>query len=195
MVLEYSQKYANLKYKHFVQLMKQEAFWPEVNIGSQLLAQNVEQVHKEDKGIALTNVKVDIPQITAIMLHKQKPVYLLNLQLVSLVQDSMLRDSNMVLRVRKITLYNTAKIAADHKKIISTRSKEEYEFEQDHHYSNPDEDVLVLQIKNLSTYDSKVHNYSMWVGKQSRRGFDVYWMMLWGFTRVLDNSAQKLIHN
>jgi len=152
MLFDYAGLYASMKYDRFVKFMKSEAFWPEVNIDDYLIGANdVEEIIKqEDKGIAVTQIDLNLPTLNIIFLHKKEPIYLLSLENISMFFKSYLRDSELNLKTKKITFYNTSTIAGPHKQIIST-------------IEGTDE-ALTLQMKMFGRYKSIVNNYSIWLG-------------------------------
>jgi len=152
-ILDYAQLYASMRYRKFVKFMKEEAFWPEVRIEGQLNINDlIENSTKEDKGIALTQIKLHMPSINTIFLHENEPIYLLNLQDISMEFNIYLRDSDLKLNVRDLVFYNTSKIAGPHNQIISVL--------------NPAEDsyALTLQMKGFGKYQAAVKNFSSWLG-------------------------------
>ena len=152
-IVQYGNKYSEMKFKAFKKFMREEYFWPEVKFNDYMEEnESIKDVlKKEDRGIPLTEIQVNIPNISLVLLFRNNPVYFFALGSVFASVKSYIRHPEITVTVRTLDLHNISDIAGPHFHVLSTIDEESG-------------NVLTIHMKNLDRYEAVVKNYSTWLG-------------------------------
>lgn len=153
-VVYYGSQFADERFKNFEGFMKDEAFWPEINMELNTTGRNpvLAVPKKEDNGHPLAKLELEIPHIDLIMMHDDEPLYFLNLTSINMGYTGNLKSSNLIATAHDLTLKNISRAAGFYPDLAQ---KIKHEKGKDNKVK-----ALLLEVRQLDEDEAQVRGYS-----------------------------------